>query len=129
MVIGSCAGCSRWEKEYYYDYLEEYFDEQPMEFPDPEHARGKRAVGFEATMRHTMRRALKKLDQNMCLQKLVCHLETQDDRAMEEDILMRIFPSEGCEATLLAKCTEKAEQMRDALSYYQRMVGLLFSPN
>lgn len=129
MIIGSWAGKGRLDKELYYDYLEDYFDEQAADFPDLEHSRRGRALGSEAAMRHAMRRTLRQLDGDRCLQKLVCHLETQDDRTLEENLLMRLFPGEECGATLFSKCAGKAEQLRDVLQYYQRMAGLLTSAN
>lgn len=131
MIIGSVAGKGRLDKELYYDYLQEQYEQHAVDFPDMEHAheRGRRAVGYEAAMQHAMRKTLRKLDVDRCLQKLVCHLENQDDLTMEEDLLMRLFPAEGCDKNLFVKCVGKAEQLREVLRYYQRMAGLLISAN
>lgn len=129
MIIGGWAGKARVDKELYYDNLEDYFDEHFIDFPDMEHARRGRALGVETTMQQAMRRTLRQLDVDRCLAKLVCHLETQDDRTLEENILLRLFPSEGCEETLFSKCMGKVEQMREVLRTYQRMARLLISAN
>lgn len=129
MIIGSWAGKGRLHKELYNDYLEDYFEEHSVDFPDLEHVRRGRALGSEALMRHAMRKTLRQLDVDKCLQKLVCHLESQDNRTMEEDLLLRLFPTEHCGKSLFSKCVGQAEQVREVLRNYQRMAGLLISAN
>ena len=120
MLIGGVAGKARLDKYDYYNYYDngEFGDEA---YPGFRFARQGRQLESDTQMKHSMTKTLKQIDTEKCLQKLVCYLEEQNDRSLEEEMLLKIFPASDCGRSMYPRCAAKEVELRELLRYYERV--------